>query len=83
MADKALARNPHIATANAVKGALHVLQRGRPSNRVQLVIERPRSSRPATLNDAFGAALRHNPLIEQDRGPSIEEDRRRVAEPAR
>jgi hypothetical protein len=84
MADEALARNPHMATAHAVKGALYVLQA-----REALESRAPRDPASALeparrAKEAFAAALRDNPLIERDRGAIIEETRNLLAaQPAR
>jgi serine/threonine-protein kinase len=75
MAEKALARNPHMATAHAVMGGLHLL--------AARAARDPKASREAArrAKDALDAALRANPLIARDRRPAIEEVERLLEEP--
>ena len=72
MAEKALAWNPHMATALAVKGALLLLdaRTARDLDAAQAAARRAR--------EALSAARRENPLIVRDRGPLFEEATRLV-----
>lgn len=75
MADRALARNPHMAAAHAVKGALYLLQ-AKETSRSRTDRDPSTDPGPARrANDAFAAALRDNPLIARDRGPLVDEAR--------
>lgn len=72
MADKALAWNPHMATALAVKGALLLLE--------SRTARDPAMAESAARRawEALSAARRENPLILRDRGPLLEEVTRLV-----
>ena len=71
MADKALTINPHMATALASKGALH-LARARAAGRdAKTRIEAAREAK-ASLE----AALREDPLLARERGAALKESER-------
>jgi serine/threonine-protein kinase len=66
MADKALALNPRMAAAHAVKGSLYLLGARSAKD--------PKEARAMALKskEALAAALRENALIIRDRRPIIE-----------
>jgi len=66
MAEKALAWNPHMATAHAAKGGLYVLEARAAQDPKAAVLAARRAK------EALAAALRENPLIARDRRSSIE-----------
>jgi serine/threonine-protein kinase len=73
MADKALAQNPHMATAHAVKGGLSLLS----ARAAQAARDRGAALAAARrATEAFAAARRDNPLIVRDRAPAMAEAQR-------
>jgi serine/threonine-protein kinase len=73
MAERALAINPRMATALAVKGGLSLLQARSARD------PKARSEAAARAKEALSAALRENPLLARDRRAQLEEAERLAA----
>jgi hypothetical protein len=67
MADKALSKNPRLATALATKGHLHLLQARAARDRSA------RSQAAQRATDAFASAFRENPLLKRSYDASLAE----------
>ena len=71
MANKALAINPHMATALASKGALHLARARAEGRDAKTRIEAAREAKAA-----LEAAIRENPLLARERGAGLKEAER-------
>jgi eukaryotic-like serine/threonine-protein kinase len=70
MADKALSKNPHMATAYATKGAIYLISARRARD------EGARRDAAGRAKEALAAAFKENPLLEREHASAREEAER-------
>jgi serine/threonine-protein kinase len=76
MAEKALSKNPHLASAYATRGLLHLISARRARD--------PRAAREAAgrAREALLSAFKENPLLEREHGAALREAERLEQAPA-